>query len=122
MWVEPSVEGLEPTERAHQAAIQDLVDFVDETSGVAVVSVPADPTPLTKGSWEPLLLSVGSPTAVVAVIRLWLRRDRRRSVKVRVALPDADPVEIEASGEAISLSGLQSALESAVKAVRDVKS
>lgn len=122
MWVEPSVEGLESSDSAYQAAIQDLVDFTNDTSGVALISGSVDQAPLTKGSWEPLLMSVGSPTAVAALFRLWLHRDRKRSVKVRVAVPDAAPIEIEASGEAISLTSLQAALESAVKATLDAKS
>ena len=116
--VELAVEGLQPTHRAHQAAVSDFIEYANETPGVSVDDVQADAPAGTKGGWEPLVLSVASPTAagVVTMFRLWLRRDRRRSVKVTLTSPDGPPVEVEASGENISLDALKAAVESAIKA------
>jgi hypothetical protein len=116
--VELALEGLEPSHRAHEAAAQEFAEYVRETPGVAVVDAPAQTTEASKGSWEPLVISIASPTsiAVIRMFRLWLQRDRRRSVKVKIRSGGQPPVEVEADGENVSLQALQSAVESALKA------
>ena len=119
--VELALEGLERTHRAHEAAVHELTEYAHETPGVAVVEATGEATDGAKGSWEPLVLSVASPTATVAIFRLWLQRDRRRSVKVKIHSGKQAPVEVEADGENISLHALQSAVEAALKAARDTR-
>lgn len=116
--VELSADGLEPTHRAHQAAVQDFIDFTNETPGVHLSRVPVEPSGGTKGAWEQLVLEVASPSgaaAVVALFRLWLHRDRKRSVRVTIRTDDRPPVEVEANGESISLDALKAAIEAAFK-------
>jgi len=54
-------------------------------AGVDGVAARRSPTPGTKGGFEAIILSVmsaGSLTAVVELVRSWLVRDRSRSLKV----------------------------------------
>jgi hypothetical protein len=121
--VELTLEGLKPSHRAHEIAVQEFTEYARETPGVAVVDAPGDAAAAAKGSWEPLVISIASPTsiALVRMFRLWLQRDRRRSVKVKIHSGEQPPVEVEADGENVSLQALQSAVESALKASRDTR-
>lgn len=72
----------------------------------------------TKGLWDEVIVSLtttGSLTAFVSALRLWLGRDRRRSVTVTVH-DNGRENSYEISGENISTVTLQHALEAAVKA------
>lgn len=72
----------------------------------------------TKGLWDEVIVSLtttGSLTAFVSALRLWLGRDRRRSVTVTVH-DDGGETTYKISGENISTGTLQHALEAAVKA------
>lgn len=121
--VELEVEGLKPSHPAHEAAVQEFTDYAHETAGVAVVDTPVSTTEASKGSWEPLVLSIASPTsvAVVRMFRLWLQRDRARSVKVKIRSGEQPPVQVEANGQNVSLRALQDAVESALKASEDTR-
>jgi hypothetical protein len=115
--IELRIEGLRPTDRAHQVAAQDFVEYVRETRGVQLSKTRADGLAGIKGGLDQIALELASPatvTGLVAVLRLWLRRDRKRSVHVKVT-SDTQTVEAEASGEGISLDALKSALETALK-------
>jgi Effector Associated Constant Component 1 len=56
--------------------------------------------------------SATATTAFVRIVRLWLQRDRRRSIVLRRTLPDGTTLEREISGEGISDQTLRAALES----------
>lgn len=123
--VELLIEGLQPTDRAHQVAAQDFVEYVRETSAVQLTKVHAEGPVGTKGALDQIALELASPatvTGLVAVVRLWLRRDRKRSVRVKITTSDTRTVEAEASGEGISLDTLQSALETALKTTQNSSS
>ena len=116
--IELRIEGLRPTDRAHQVAAQDFVEYVRETRGVQLSKTRADGLAGIKGGLDQIAIELASPatmTGLVAVLRLWLRRDRKRSVHVKVTTSDTKTVEAEASGEGISLDALKSALETALK-------
>jgi hypothetical protein len=121
--VELTPGDLEPSHRAHGTAVQEFMDYAHETPGVVVVDTPATTGEASKGSWEPIVLAIASPTsvAIVRMFRLWLQRDRARSVKVKICSGEQPSVEVEAKGENVSLRALQDTVEAALKASSDMK-
>jgi hypothetical protein len=113
--VELTTQGVGSTDRSHQANVQDFIDYTNEISGVKLASGLSEPSAGTKGGWEQIVLEVASPGAVVALFRLYLHRDRRRSVRVTIKSGHQPDVEIEATGEAISLDALKTAVEAAFR-------
>ncbi len=68
------------------------------------------------GSLEVLVTlgTSGTIAGLVQVVKLWLNRDRRRSLKVSVR-NTADGLTIELEGEEISVAALTEALSSTIK-------
>jgi Effector Associated Constant Component 1 len=70
-----------------------------------------------KGVASELLVSLGTPGAIaglVRIVRLWLSRDRRRSLTVTIR-DTADGTSITVAGDHISTETLASALDAATK-------
>jgi hypothetical protein len=58
--------------------------------------------------------------AIVQLFRLWLERDKRRSVEVTINRPGAaEPTVIQVTGEQVSLDVLTAALHAAVELAQD---
>ncbi|MDB4872416.1 MAG: hypothetical protein JWL97_3420 [Gemmatimonadales bacterium] len=113
--VELGILDLPQSHQACLAATEDFVSYVREMTGVAKLPEPAGNALGSKGSWEQIALSVSSPAALVAVCRLWLQRDRKRSLRIKVQSGDLPPMEVTAEGDAISLKALERAIESSLK-------
>ncbi|WP_143203971.1 effector-associated constant component EACC1 [Streptomyces kebangsaanensis] len=112
--VVPGLASLTDDHPAVLGAIGELTSMLrDEPDIVAESSFPA--VSGAKGMLPSILVElVGSSVAVGAVVRvfrLWLQRDRRRSIRLRRTLPDGSVIEQEVSGVAISDQTLRAALE-----------
>lgn len=72
--------------------------------------------------WETQLIAAltatGTITGFVNVLKLWLSRDRRRSIKVTVHTAGEETI-YDISGENISVDSLRDALKAAVQSEQD---
>jgi Effector Associated Constant Component 1 len=110
----PSVD---PGHSAFQVA---LAEFLEDLSTVPPLrprqrDLPADGA--FKGPMTELVVSVstsGGVAALVKIMRIWLGRDRKRSLKVTVQTAE-NKTTYEISGEDVSVETLRDALEAAVR-------
>ena len=119
LWIEPKVLGLPPTHAASLTAMEDFIAYVHESPDVDKLPEFQHGTAGAKGSWEQIVLSVGSPAAIVAICRLWLQRDRKRSLHVKLESNDLPSMEITVEGDNISLKSLEQAIESSLRSAND---
>lgn len=99
----------EPLQRATGELIADL-------RGVAGLRVTEEDAPGTghKGGLTDLVIALGGPSVVagvVTVVRLWLSRDRRRSLTIRAARSGEDLVWIEIAGDNIAERTVHEAIQ-----------
>jgi len=114
--VEVALEDLPPAHAATTAARAELEGNSTGLAGVTPATF-SQSIPGTKGSLTELAYVVASPSgaaALVAAWRLWLNRDRRRTLKVRMD-DESGSSMLEVTGEAVSLSALQRAIDSALR-------
>jgi hypothetical protein len=113
--VELSSAGLDASHPAMESAVANFVADVRGTQGLA----PSDSgVPVTgkKGSLEAIGVALSSPAAIAAlarIVRLWLERDRDRSVDVVVGDAGSADRRIIVSGNNISTASLEYALKAA---------
>lgn len=82
------------------------------------MDLPADDA--SKGPLTELVVSVstsGGVAALVKIVRIWLGRDRKRSLQVTVRTAE-NATTYKISGEGVSVETLQDALEAAVRTRR----
>ena len=113
----PMIGAVEPAHPSAVAAVDELELLTRQVPSVSVVRDRHAPPAGQKGGWVDLILLLGSPSAAAGLLaawRLWLRRDRARSLTVTVSHDDgrADTV-IHIEGEAVSTANIEAALESA---------
>lgn len=113
-----SVDDLPSLHSAVELAMADLLGMVGEVPGVAVEEESAAITG-QKGvvaKWAAKALTPGGENAIVQLFRLWLQRDRRRSVEITIETPGAaEPTVLRVTGEQVSLDVLSEALQAAAK-------
>ena len=117
-----SVTGLDQNHQVVELAHDELVDDLRDSPDLTVQSVGA-PRPGSKGWAEDtavLIGSLGGGATLVKLVKLWLGRDKKRSVKVSIKRPTKPPIVIEATGENMSIDGLNSAIEQALNADNDL--
>ncbi|KAB1948565.1 hypothetical protein F8271_02210 [Micromonospora sp. ALFpr18c] len=100
----PALSTLTPADEPLQAATAELVADLREVDGLRVTE---EDTPAVgqKGQWTDLVIALGGPSVVagaVTVFRLWLGRDRRRSLTLTAWRAGADPLRIEISGDNVA--------------------
>lgn len=108
---------VDPGHSASQAA---LAEFLEDLGTVPLLrarqrDLPADG--VFKGPLTELVVSVstsGGVAALVRIMRIWLGRDRKRSLKVTVRTAENATI-YEISGEEVSVETLRDALEAAVQ-------
>lgn len=70
----------------------------------------------TKGGvLQELVLIASAPSSaatVVSLVRLWLKRDRHRSISLKIRPSGKEPVTVEASGDNLSLATLEKVIDS----------
>lgn len=123
--VDADLRGIDRGHSAFQAAWGELLADLRGTHGLRaeerVVAPAADPK---RKGWETELIvgltGTGTVTGLVQALKLWLGRDRRRSVMVTVR-SDGQESSYEIAGEMISTDTLQVALDAAVQRDRGKK-
>jgi hypothetical protein len=117
--VDADIRGIDRAHPAFQGSWGELLADLRATPGVHPQErdVAAEPTVKGKG-WETELIvgltGTGTITGIVQAFKLWLGRDRRRSVTVTVH-SGGQEARYEISGENISTDTLQTALGAAVE-------
>lgn len=104
----------------HSAPQGALAEFLEDLRTVPPLrarqrDLPADGA--SKGALTELVVSVstsGGVAALVRIIRIWLGRDRKRSLQVMVRMAENATI-YEISGEGVSVETLRDALEAAVR-------
>lgn len=114
--VEFGLSGLRSDHPAAQAALSELLDDLrsDPRLEAREQSVPIA---AGKGLPAELIVSLvtsGTVATLVRILKLWLQRDRRRSLKVSVRTPAGETI-VSIEGDQISTATLARALESAAK-------
>ncbi|PTA47509.1 hypothetical protein [Micromonospora sp. RP3T] len=100
----PGLSTLTPDDEPLQAATAELVMDLREVDGLRATE---EGTPVIghKGQWTELVIALGGPSVVagaVTAMRLWLSRDRRRSLTLTAWRADEHPLRIEISGDNIA--------------------
>jgi hypothetical protein len=117
--VDADIRGIDRAHPAFQGAWGELLADLRATPGLRAQErdVAAEKAVREKG-WETELIvgltGTGTVTGLVQALKLWLGRDRRRSVKVTVR-SDGHEASYEIAGENISTGTLQAALDVAVQ-------
>jgi hypothetical protein len=114
MRVELGMGGLPKGHLAYIQAAEEFLHDVQNEPGIAVEENNADrQSSSTKGGVQELLLAPGSAgiaLAAVRIMKLWLSRDRRRTIDISITRPGSEPLTVHASGESISLETLENAV------------
>jgi hypothetical protein len=116
--VDIDIRGIDRAHPAFQGAWAELLTDLRVSPGLRAQErdVAAEPTMTGKG-WETELIvgltGTGTVTGLVQALKLWLGRDRRRSVTVTVR-SDGQEAHYDIAGENISVGTLESALDAAV--------
>lgn len=110
----PSVD---PGHSAFQVALAELLEDLGMVPPLRARErdLPADDA--SKGPLTELVVSVstsGGVAALVKIMRIWLGRDRKRSLRVTVQTAE-NQTTYEISGEDVSVETLRDALEAAVR-------
>ena len=118
--ITPNMEGLA---RSHPAAIQATEELYSDMRRSPGTRIDEPDTglaqPSTKGALQELLVSpesAGAAWAAVKIVKLWLARDRRRTLTVTIDRPGRERQTIHASGDSISVEALERAVHDAVGA------
>ncbi|MGW4222587.1 effector-associated constant component EACC1 [Streptomyces bauhiniae] len=102
----------------HPVTQEALDEFASDAREVPGLSVEEGGTPASgaKGGVSELILAPGAPSAawaVVALVKLWLRRDRSRSMTITIRREGDDPLTVTVSGEQISTQALETGITKA---------
>jgi hypothetical protein len=118
------VAGLDRDHPSFELATQEFISDARETPELEVseqkksASDADAATPGTKsGIVQELILIASAPSsaaAVVSLVKLWLRRDRHRSISLEIRPSGKAPVTVQASGDNISLETLEKVVESSL--------
>jgi len=111
------LRGVDPAHSAAQAAYAELLRDLAGTPSLRATERPAADDDGLKAPGIELVVSAvasGSIAGLVKIVQLWLGRDRRRSLTVRVRANDNETV-YDVTGENISVTALTNALEAAVQ-------
>jgi hypothetical protein len=122
--IEPRMNGIKADHPAHEQSIEELLSELHGLPGVAITK--RDRThhgSAGKGVLQEIFLIPGGTTAAlgavkiikVKIIKLWLSRDRRRSIDITISRADSEPLTIHASGDNLSLEALEGTFRQALK-------
>lgn len=115
--IDVGIRGVDPAHAAVQGAWAEIRQDLRHIPGLHVEERGLQGEGAFKG-WETeviaALTATGTITGFVNVLKLWLGRDRRRSIKVTVRSVGEETI-YEVSGENISVDALRDALEASVQ-------
>jgi hypothetical protein len=118
--LEPRFDGIGLHHSAAQAGIEELMADLRQVPDL-MAREEASATAGLKGVTQELIVTLGASGTIAGLARilnLWLNRDRRRSLNVRLRSGDRDTV-ISIDGDQISTQTLARALETAVDLSKD---
>ena len=105
--IQLDVSGLDPDHPAHETAMDEFMADAREAAELEVSECNAVSHGSKGGVLQELVLNgsaaPSSAVAVVQLVKLWLRRDRHRSIQVTIRQEGKKPVTVEASGDQMSL-------------------
>lgn len=116
----PRVEGLPPQHRATEAARAELLELM--RMGKVEPDASTQAVQGSKGLAADILLWVGGPAGVTAVLsawRSWLARDVQRVLDVTIRDRDGGETQIKVSGTPVSRKALERALGDALAGSRN---
>jgi hypothetical protein len=121
--IDASIRGVDPAHTSIQKVWAELRRDLREVPGLRVEERGLRGEGPSKG-WETeiiaALTATGTITGFVNVLKLWLGRDRRRSIKVTMRTGGEETV-YDISGENISVDTLRDALQAAVQSEQDTQ-
>ncbi|HUC25231.1 MAG TPA: hypothetical protein VMA73_21185 [Streptosporangiaceae bacterium] len=121
--VDLDLKGLAKDHPAQLHAAEELVNDLQEIPGIRLqVSSAVTELRSSKGVLQDLVLAPGTASGawvVVNIVKLWLARDRRRTINIRIAQDGGRTMVVEASGESLSHQALESAMREALSAYPD---
>jgi hypothetical protein len=102
----------------HPAQLQGTDEFlhdIHDEIGITVKDRAVSPANGTraKGGLPEILLTPGSASAawaLVRIVKLWLARDRRRTIDITLSGPGEESFTVQASGENLSVDALEGAV------------
>ena len=114
----PSVDGL----NEHSPIVDDAVDdFREDVRGSHEIELVQDnsaPQSNSKGTFETIIVGLGGPAGIAAsaaalarIMRLWLERDRDRSLTIKLPGAKGSENAIKISGEKVSNDAILKAVE-----------
>lgn len=115
--VDVHLPGVDPGHSAFQTARAELLDDLGATPSLRARERDVPASDGSKGTLIELVISVsasGGIASLVKIVRLWLSRDRRRSLKVTIQTTGTQTT-YEVSGDDISVETLHAALEAAAR-------
>ena len=115
--IDTYVHGVTPDHSAAQIAREELLKVLADFPELRATQRAVKSSSLAKSLISELVLSVttsGSLAALVRVARLWLGRDRHRTLKVTVRA-DGKETTYDITGDNVSIDTLRHALEAAVQ-------
>jgi hypothetical protein len=115
--VSVGISGLDNHHQAVGLAFSELVNDVNEYPEL-IVDTTGSVEAGKKGWLEDTIFTVtsaGGAATLVQLVKLWLQRDRKRSLRVTVNRPGEDPFVVEAGGDNMSVDGLKFAVEETLK-------
>jgi hypothetical protein len=119
--IDVGIRGVNPAHTAVQGAWAEIREDFRAVPGLKVEERSLPGEDAFKG-WETeviaALTATGTVTGFVNVLKIWLGRDRRRSITAKVRTDGAETV-YEITGEKISVDALRDALKAAVESEQD---
>lgn len=119
VWISPQLTGVLP---GHPAYDQAIVELMDGSAEVPSLSAQLDATMDSPGGGKGVaqeivvvLSAPGSIAALVACWRLWLARDRDRSMDITIEEDGMPSKKITVSGSSISTAAVELALTEALR-------
>src|SRR5262249_24086188 len=120
--VRPDLANLSAAHPASLAAAEELLADLDSTPELRATGTEAR-VANSKGTLTDLVIVLSGPSTiagVVRILRLWLSRDRRRSITLTRKLEGQPAMEIRIEGEAISEQAVRHAIEQISQAAKSV--
>ena len=118
VWLSPQLTGVSQGHPAYEQAIAELMDATAEVPSVTTrFEGSTDSAAGTKGAAQDIAVVLSTPGSIAALVacwRLWLKRDRDRSIDVTIEEAGAPATRVHVSGSSISMTAIELALTEAL--------
>jgi hypothetical protein len=116
--VDLSIAGLANDHPALEKAREDFAEDASDATDVDLVAREDGGARGGKGFLQEYALIPTGPSAawaIVQLVKLWLNRDRSRTVRITIKRPGQEPMTIEATGDGLADTSLEQVVHSALK-------